>query len=555
MAYFAQVGSGRANSNGGNRDEGAKDPYAKPQAASTAGAGPRLTVEPHLAARSSFSGQPQEGSRYQSHEPLSAAVSSQFSSVPTAPKISSSSPFPVEGPDLHANYRPSTLEGEGDQEIAVSVNFSDPASRVETVQKPKLQDYVSEDYAVPGIGAQSFGLPQNDGAFGAQGYGTQSDPDQNFSEQNYSDQQYDADQTAERAGSLGLAYGAAHQHGYGYETEADEDYAYDENSYADPLARSGLARAASLMGAVASLALVVGIGAWGYNLVMRDVSGVPVVRAVDGPMRAQPANPGGSQADHQGLAVNSVAANGTAEAPADRLTLAPQPIELAEDDQPMSRLTKPEDDLPPQVINSEPAQTAQVSEASVAAYRNGDIDALVAELTDGIEPLGEAAEASDALPLAQAPVIVQPAPLEPIEISAVSAVSAANSALRSAPGIKISLRPNLRPARFSSAVAQPAAGTGRATLEVDPNTLPAGTRLAQLGAYESAEVARAEWDRIYARFEDYLEGKTRVIQRAESGGRTFYRLRAMGFAGLSDARRFCSTLVASNADCIPVTTR
>ena len=30
---------------------------------------------------------------------------------------------------------------------------------------------------------------------------------------------------------------------------------------------------------------------------------------------------------------------------------------------------------------------------------------------------------------------------------------------------------------------------------------------------------------------------------------------AMGFAGLSDARRFCSALVAGNADCIPVTTR
>jgi hypothetical protein len=90
---------------------------------------------------------------------------------------------------------------------------------------------------------------------------------------------------------------------------------------------------------------------------------------------------------------------------------------------------------------------------------------------------------------------------------------------------------------------------------VSPDSLPAGTRLAQLGAYESAEVARAEWDRISGRFGDYLEGKKRVIQRAESGGRTFYRLRAMGFADLSDARRFCSALVAGNADCIPVTTR
>ena len=52
-----------------------------------------------------------------------------------------------------------------------------------------------------------------------------------------------------------------------------------------------------------------------------------------------------------------------------------------------------------------------------------------------------------------------------------------------------------------------------------------------------------------------MGGKARVIQEAESGGRTFYRLRAMGFDDINDARRFCSVLVAENADCIPVTTR
>ena len=94
-----------------------------------------------------------------------------------------------------------------------------------------------------------------------------------------------------------------------------------------------------------------------------------------------------------------------------------------------------------------------------------------------------------------------------------------------------------------------------AELDVDPATLPLGTRLAQLGAYDSPEVARAEWDRLNGKFGDYMDGKKRVIQKASSGGRTFYRLRAMGFDDLSDARRFCSALVAENADCIPVTTR
>jgi hypothetical protein len=52
-----------------------------------------------------------------------------------------------------------------------------------------------------------------------------------------------------------------------------------------------------------------------------------------------------------------------------------------------------------------------------------------------------------------------------------------------------------------------------------------------------------------------LTGKTRIVQAAQSGGRTFYRLRAMGFADEADSRRFCSALVAERAACIPVAVR
>ena len=74
----------------------------------------------------------------------------------------------------------------------------------------------------------------------------------------------------------------------------------------------------------------------------------------------------------------------------------------------------------------------------------------------------------------------------------------------------------------------------------------------QLGAYGSVDVAQAEWANAIANFGDYMVGKDRVIQEAETGGRTFWRLRAMGFDGLADARRFCAVLVADGANCIPV---
>ena len=77
----------------------------------------------------------------------------------------------------------------------------------------------------------------------------------------------------------------------------------------------------------------------------------------------------------------------------------------------------------------------------------------------------------------------------------------------------------------------------------------------QLGAFESAEIARSEWGRLSGLFSDYMGDKQRIVQQAQSGGRTFYRLRAHGFDDLSDARRFCSVLVAEGSDCIPVVTR
>ncbi len=52
-----------------------------------------------------------------------------------------------------------------------------------------------------------------------------------------------------------------------------------------------------------------------------------------------------------------------------------------------------------------------------------------------------------------------------------------------------------------------------------------------------------------------LTEKSRVVQTAQSGGRTFYRLRASGFADEGEARRFCSALLAEDTACIPVALR
>ncbi len=272
----------------------------------------------------------------------------------------------------------------------------------------------------------------------------------------------------------------------------------------------------SWLGALMSVALIAGLGVWGYQLVMRDVSGVPVIRALEGPMRIAPEDPGGERAAHQGLSVNSVAAVGTAEAPADRLILAPKPLDLAEQDLPRPQLT---------VVA--PATTP----APVARPNRDDVSSLAEEIAEGVTPLS--------------------ATIQSPELS--SAVIPASVA-----GVSRSPMPRARP--IGDLTAEAVANTvalaiGGPSIDVDPDTIAVGTRLVQFGAYDSEEAAREEWAKIDRQFNDFLRDKKRVIQRAASGGKTFYRLRAMGFADINDARRFCSALLADRQACIPVVTR
>jgi hypothetical protein len=308
----------------------------------------------------------------------------------------------------------------------------------------------------------------------------------------------------------------------------------------------------NLAAAGVSLALMAGVAVWGYKLMVRDVSGIPVVQASSGDMRVRPQDPGGQLAINQGLAVNEVAAAGSAAAPAQSLTLAPRPVDLTQEDMPTPvAMVAPVQQSLPQVSAPDALPVTQPEPLDVAAaLEAGSVEDLVRQLAAG-------AEAIEAEPTTNDPAVL--AAVTPTTPEAMPTHVVIN-----APGVKVSYRPKLRPAGLRSAVTaavQSASGAAvtpvaaRSTGEISAATIPAGTRLVQLGAFDSPEVARAQWVKLEARFGDYLYGKSRVVQKAQSGGRTFYRLRAMGFDDLSDARRFCSALLAEKADCIPVVTR
>ncbi len=263
-------------------------------------------------------------------------------------------------------------------------------------------------------------------------------------------------------------------------------------------------RYTNIVGAAISLAVFVGILGWAVSTMMRDASGVPTVRALQGPMTIEPEDPGGVPADHLGLSVNRVAGSNPI-VDQSNLQLAPQTAVLEEEDVPGAIL-----------MSDRPAARP------------------------------------DALDVAAATVAVDDAVLEAVDVQPTASLAL--------PGTPVpSLRPQARPgglrsvaARVTNAVAQPAATQAAVTSVAFSNAVPAGTRLAQLGAYESAALAESEWSRISRKNPSFFSGKSHVIQEASKNGQRFYRLRVVGFSDAADARRFCSALISKNLACYPV---
>lgn len=325
---------------------------------------------------------------------------------------------------------------------------------------------------------------------------------------------------------------------------ADADYDFGGGFPSEsPAARFGakdaatavrVQRTVNIAGAMTSLALVVGLGVWGYKLAVRDVNGVPVIQAMDGPMRISPVDPGGEIADHQGLAVNNVAEVGIAAPMPEKLVLAPRPTDLApEDTSGLGMATIPglsEASAPTGLLTG----NADLALAATPPVESADPTevAVDAALAEALGEIPDEAVAEDPL------VALAPDPtLEPAPDGA----------------ILTSVRPKARPGTRTEALAAPAEMAALpAPKEIDPATITPGTRLVQFGTYDTAEEARAAWTMVQGRFGELMAEKAMVVQPAESGGRTFYRLRAFGFEGEDDARRFCSAIIAEHPTCIPV---
>jgi hypothetical protein len=279
--------------------------------------------------------------------------------------------------------------------------------------------------------------------------------------------------------------------------------------------------------AALSLTVIAGFVYWTVNLGTRDPHDVPIVRAMEGPSRVAPDDPGGKQASHQGLAVNSVQSEGGVADPSNTVVLAPEPAQLAENDQPITTATQVTQATAPAaqgtIVDPEP-QVAQ-SEAEL----------------DAIEIADQVAERLAQQQLANTdPATIPRENIRGTEFSP-----------------NASLRPQARPTGLSTEITavQPTSSTSATQDVAAIDSVPLGTRLIQLGAYDSAELAESEWTKLLSKHSHLLEDKKRLVVSAQSGGRKFYRLRAAGFNSLDESRALCSALLAVGTPCIPVTAR
>ena len=280
------------------------------------------------------------------------------------------------------------------------------------------------------------------------------------------------------------------------------------------------------VGAALSLSLLTGAIGWSYQLIVRDISQIPIVRAQLGPLRVAPDDPGGLTAANQGLSVTQLAVN---ERPllSDEIFLAPAAEVLSEEN---VALQISEENSP--IMNKEKFDTLEVS-----TENSLDLKILPEQNATGLASNNEA--------------VLSTAAFSPKKLEIENAVSLALSLTNEVDSSFNSLRPKIRPIAVNQIQTVNIAHS--ATNEL-VTALPVGSAVVQLGAFESKSLAQIEWQRLEALLGSVLTSKNMVIQKAESGGKVFYRLRAFGFDDLSDARQFCSA-VNDKVACIPVVTR
>ncbi|MGO4174093.1 SPOR domain-containing protein [Bosea sp. TAF32] len=328
-----------------------------------------------------------------------------------------------------------------------------------------------------------------------------------------------------------------------------QEYAEDDLPDLEPRrSRKGLWAAAAV--------IAVGLVGVGATFAMRGGSATkdgqpPMIAADRGPVKVEPANPGGAEIPNQ----NKQIYERSAEAPQGQSKL------VNNEEQPVD-VQQAARSMPPRVVMPGPGAGSALAAAPSAPERS------ITPAEPGLIPmppvpgLGEprkvrtVAIRPDGTPVPAGidqPIATGSAPSRSLGTATASAQrSAAAAPAPAAP--KVQERATTPPAattpaaptRLASAPASAAPETAPATAAVRAGT---GDFVVQLGAPGSETEARATFAALQRKYPQQLGGQSPIVRKTElAGGKTVYRLR-VGPYSREDASTMCSALQAAGGQC------
>ena len=301
-----------------------------------------------------------------------------------------------------------------------------------------------------------------------------------------------------------------------------DDYESVAGDGADRLIPDGVRR---LAGAAVFLGLVAALGLWSYRLGTRDAAEVPIIRAMEGPARIEPEEPGGLQARAPGARGERGARRASRRR--SRRRTAGQ------------------------------ARAGGAGGGGRAAGRAGPRGAGGAGRAGARRGRGPADAARRRVPRISWPfALAEPARLAGGRRTGCRRARGAGRRAGTA-AAEPAGEPGGRPRQGGAAPAAGAAGRGggagaRAGARgVGPAArAPGWCSSAPSTARRSPARPGTSW---WRRNGDLLGSKSLYVERTTANARVFYRLRVAGFENTEQTRQMCEALRARGIDCIPVT--
>ena len=283
----------------------------------------------------------------------------------------------------------------------------------------------------------------------------------------------------------------------------------------------------SIFGAVISLNLILWAGYWTYNIISRDINGIPIVAAQPGPLRVAPDTPGGIEAENIELAVTKIASQELPPNPK-AVELAPSTEKLTPDDLTIFQAIRQK-----KIIDRQAALNNQVHLGVIEPNLSKEIS---------FEPVNTVTNTANYSITENQSELVAAALALALKPSADNLIGNA-VAQNKFKQIKPRPRPN--------SLLEVSVSTTETVIRPALASVETGLAVVQFGTFATETVAFEEWDRLSKNLSVILDGRPKYVERIKRNGNEIYRLRLGGFVNIDDASRFCSAVI-SQENCVPV---